>query len=469
MTDLLHAARVAVVSGVSSYGEAGPAVHRAVRDALGQPDGVRPLGDLVHPGHTVVVKPNLVRDFRERASNDADCLFTHGAVVRAVLELAAEALDGRGRLVVADAPQNDADFDVITSRLHLAATIDAIRERFGMTVEVIDLRPEAAIKRDGVIVGHRRLAGDPAGYIRVDLGSRSAFSDIEDRCHRLYGAEYDRRELLEHHAAGHHEYLVSRTVLEADCVINVPKLKTHKKTGLTAALKNLVGINGNKNWLPHHREGTPSRGGDQFADERFLRYAERGVMSVFRRVFPLLGPIRPVIARPLKRAGRRAFGDTNRDTVRSGNWHGNDTTWRMVLDLNRLLVFADAHAVIHDHPVRNLVTIVDGIIAGEGNGPLDATPRNAGLVIAGLNPAAVDLVCAAAMGFDHTKLPLVRHAFERHPLPLACFEAEAVMVTTATGEIPGGQYDSQQPPFTPHFGWIGHVEREKPDAEIVLA
>jgi hypothetical protein len=34
--------------------------------------------------------------------------------------------------------------------------------------------------------------------------------------------------------------------------------------GMTCALKNLVGINANKNWLPHHTEGTPEQGGDQF-------------------------------------------------------------------------------------------------------------------------------------------------------------------------------------------------------------
>ena len=46
---------------------------------------------------------------------------------------------------------------------------------------------------------------------------------------------------------------------------------------------------------------------------------------------------------PLKKLGRLYFGDTQR-VVRSGNWHGNDTCWRMVLDLNKCLFFSMARA-----------------------------------------------------------------------------------------------------------------------------
>lgn len=466
--------RVAIVRGVASYAGASAAVHRAIAAALDIPvNGTQPnpLEAIVRPGDTVVVKPNFVRDFRESAPDDGDCLFTHGSVIRAVLELAAEALHGRGRLIVADAPQNDADFGVIAGLTDLAATCEAVGARFGVGVEVIDLRPEAAVKKDGVIVGHRPLPGDPAGYVRVDLGQRSAFAAIEGRCDRLYGAEYDRHELLEHHRDGRHEYLLSRTVLQANCVLNVPKLKTHKKAGLTAALKNLVGINGNKNWLPHHREGTPRTGGDQFADERLLRHAERGVMSVFRRVFPMLGPVRPALARPLKATGRFVFGDTNISTVRSGNWHGNDTTWRMVLDLNRALMYAGADGLLADRPARHLFTIVDGIVAGEGNGPLDATPRHAGWIIAGANPVAVDLVCARLIGFNDRRLPILTRALEPHPLPLVTFGADDVLVASGDGgdEVPLALLQSAEPPFRPHFGWAGHVERqESPDAELTV-
>ena len=56
--------------------------------------------------------------------------------------------------------------------------------------------------------------------------------------------------------------VVDQAIIDADLVINVPKLKTHKKAGVTGALKNLVGINGNKEFLPHHRKGGAASGGD---------------------------------------------------------------------------------------------------------------------------------------------------------------------------------------------------------------
>ena len=50
--------------------------------------------------------------------------------------------------------------------------------------------------------------------------------------------------------------------------------------------------------------------------------------------------------------------------------------------------------------VRSDLIVVDGIIAMEGNGPLIGTPRELGVVVAGVNPASVDAVCSCMMGFD---------------------------------------------------------------------
>jgi len=420
-----------------------------------------PLGEVIQPEHTVVLKPNFVRDFRETQPGHGDCLITHGSIIRAALDYVYIALKGKGRIIVADAPQNDADFTAIRRIAGLDEVQEFYRRHAGFEIEVYDLRPEKARKVGGIIVGHEQLPGDPAGYVKVDLGACSMFTEVEHLCHLLYGSEYDTSEIRRHHTGGAHEYLISKTVLEADCVINLPKLKTHKKTGLTVCLKNLVGINGNKNWLPHHREGTPSQGGDQFADDGMKHRIERKVMTGFRRVFPLLGPVQGILAKPCKALGRRAFGDTNIDTIRSGNWYGNDTTWRMVLDLNRILMYAGREGYLRDTPARRLFCIVDGIVGGEGNGPLDPTPKESGLVVAGVNPLAVELACTRLMGFDYTRLPLLCHAMEStHPLPLVAFEYDQVDCTSDTQEFnrPLSSFDGVKAPFRSHFGWQGHIE-----------
>jgi len=419
-----------------------------------------PLGGIVQPGNTVVLKPNLVRDFRETQGGDGDCLITHGSVIRAVLDYVYIAIQGRGRIIIADAPQNDADFEAICRIAGLREIQEFYRRTAGFEVEVLDLRPERARKADGIIVGHEALPGDPHGYVNVDLGRHSMFAKIEHLCHLLYGSEYDTEELRSHHRGGRHEYLVSKTVLGADCVINLPKLKTHKKTGITVCMKNLVGINGNKNWLPHHREGTPAQGGDQFADDRMVHRAERRIVAGFKRVFPFLGPLRRFVAKPLKTAGQCVFGNTNTDAIRSGNWYGNDTTWRMVVDLNRILLYADADGSVHDRPVRNLFNIVDGIIGGEGNGPLDPTPKPAGAILAGVNSVAVDLACARLIGFDYRAMPLLRHSMEDHPLPLCLCGYETIAAASADPELNRllCMIEATFSAFRPHFGWRGHIE-----------
>ena len=50
--------------------------------------------------------------------------------------------------------------------------------------------------------------------------------------------------------------------------------------------------------------------------------------------------------------------------------------------------------------IRSDLIVVDGIVAMEGNGPLIGTPRELGVVVAGVNPVSVDAVCSRMMGFD---------------------------------------------------------------------
>src|SRR4029079_11251659 len=87
---------------------------------------------------------------------------------------------------------------------------------------------------------------------------------------RFRVSDYDPTETVSRHGRGFHRYLIARSVLDADLFINLPKMKTHQKSGITAALKNLVGINGAKAYLVHHQKGSPARGGDEFPERASL-------------------------------------------------------------------------------------------------------------------------------------------------------------------------------------------------------
>jgi len=62
----------------------------------------------------------------------------------------------------------------------------------------------------------------------------------------------------------------------------------------------------------------------------------------------------------------------------------------MVLDLNRALFEFGGDGKPRSKPLRYL-SIVDGIIAGEGNGPMEADAKPCGVLIAGHNPVALIL------------------------------------------------------------------------------
>ncbi len=54
--------------------------------------------------------------------------------------------------------------------------------------------------------------------------------------------------------------------------------------------------------------------------------------------------------------------------------------------------------------------IVDGIVGMEGNGPIQGTPKPAGVVVAGANLAAVDATCCRIMGIDPHRIEYLKLA-----------------------------------------------------------
>ena len=60
--------------------------------------------------------------------------------------------------------------------------------------------------------------------------------------------------------------------------------------------------------------------------------------------------------------------------------------------------------------VRPAYAIVDGIVGMEGNGPIQGTPVDAGVLIFGDDPVATDTVTAMMMGFDPARIPYLHEA-----------------------------------------------------------
>ena len=455
-TDGKHApTQVSAQHGVDRYDDL-DAVRALVDEAiktLNLPD------DYVRPGDRVVLKPNWVKEHDERHPGPAqwEHVVTHPAVIEAVIRWVAGRLNGDGSIVVCDAPQTDSSFSTLSAYCGLDEMIERCRAVFpGPKIELLDLRPEEWHAVDGITVSKTQLPGDPLGDTFVALNEASEFVGFSGNG-QLYGASFNMDETNERHRGERHEYMLCRTPMDADVFINLPKLKTHKKVGLTCALKNLVGINANKNWLPHHTEGTPDQGGDQFPTATTKAKLEHSWMGRAKRL--VYG--KPLLSRmlvPLKKVGRLFFGDTQK-VVRSGNWHGNDTCWRMVLDLNKCLFDFDGRGQPRSKPIRYLA-VVDGIVGGEGNGPMAPDRKPCGTIIAGTHPAAVDMTAAMVMGFDWEKLRLLKNSFSMKERSFVSFQPGDIQVASNKPEWDGplGQATDWFE-FAPHFGWTGAIER----------
>ena len=401
-----------------------------------------PLDRWIRPGMTVVIKPNWVKhEFGETEGQNV--LYTHASVVRVLIDAALAAVGRDGRVSVADAPLQGCHF----ARFRRQSGLAELDQHYARApVTFTDLRCQWAEIDDAssFVRGVHALPGDPRGYSLVDLRDRSRLVCFGVNA-RFGVTDYRAETTNGHHHSGAHRYLVSNTLLGADVILNVPKLKTHMKTGMTGALKNFVGIIGSKDFLPHFRAGSPGSGGDEFPDGN---WASR-VASPVRELLQARGPL---WLWKLARAGAHA---TSSPVIQGGAWHGNDTLWRTVYDLVDISRNYGVSGVRREQP-RTILTLVDAIVAGEGCGPLKPYPKPCGLLVWGEDPGMVDVTSATLMGLDWRRIPLLSHLCDAEARAFTGFAGEMAFrspqaalerfVRTGAGR------------FIAPAGWAGEIE-----------
>jgi uncharacterized protein (DUF362 family) len=392
----------------------------ALTDSLGWSDRSRgPFARVIAPGAKVLIKPNLVLHENEGPWG-IEPLVTDAALVRAATEAALQA--GASRVTVGDAPIQSCDLPRLLERNGLAGWAAAMAGQESRFRGIRDFRRTTCVLTHGVRVAAENLQPEDQ-FVLFDLGRDSLLDPItrDDGAFRV--TWYDPRLMARTHARGRHQYLIAKDVLDADVVINLPKLKTHKKAGVTCALKNLIGINGNKEYLPHHRIGGAAAGGDCYPDDSNVKRALETIADWRNQTQSRAkGLFYHALTFGLTRI-LRARGD---GLGYEGSWSGNDTIWRTCLDLNRILLYGRADARMADQPQRSVLHVADAVVAGHGDGPLAPKPLPLGIVFGGSNAAAVDWVAAHLLGYDARQVPLVREAFGRFKWPLAPFAASDV-------------------------------------------
>jgi uncharacterized protein (DUF362 family) len=433
-------------SGTENDDAISQALHRLTADT-GWSDGGSPFGKVIPRGARVLIKPNLVLH-RNEGPGGNDCLVTHPSLIRAAVQAALRS--PAAEVVVGDAPIQGCDFKALMQESGLQSWANEQMARDPRFKGIHDFRRTTCVLVHGVRVAEENLQSADQ-FTLFNLGRDSLLEPVSDDRNRFRVAWYDPRLMAKTHHLGVHEYLVAKAVVDADVIINLPKLKTHKKAGVTCALKNLIGINGNKEYLPHHRLGGSAHGGDCYPGDgvvkRALEYVtDRQNLSSHYAAATTWHLLVAVLARTARLQGDRLGTD--------GSWHGNDTIWRTCLDLNRILLYGRTDGTMSPEIQRRVIHIADAVVAGQGNGPLAPDPLELGLLLGGNNASAVDWVGARLLAYEPEKIPLLRHAFDSFRWPITDFPSTAVRVT---GELGCGAPDAVIGPIRPivshPLGW----------------
>ncbi|MBI3652060.1 MAG: DUF362 domain-containing protein [Acidobacteria bacterium] len=386
------------------------------------------LTNVIPQGARVLVKPNFVLHENE-GQGGMEPMVTHPSLLRAVVDAALQA--GAGAVVVGDAPVQRCDFPELLRVTGLDEWAQRLAAKEARFKGIRDFRRTTCVVNDGVrVADENRLSREQ--FVLFDLGNRSLLEPVSNSQQGFRVTCYDPRLMAKTHAPGRHQYLVAKDVIEADVIINLPKLKTHKKAGITCALKNLIGINGNKEYLPHHRIGGSQAAGDCYpgADitKRALEYSlDKQNMAASATGSRWWSKVSENLQRVLRLSGDELGVE--------GSWSGNDTIWRTCLDLNRILLYGRTDGQLGETVQRRVLHIVDGVIAGQGDGPLAPQPLPLGVIFAGRNAAALDWVGAQLLGYDPLRIPVVREAFGAFSWPLARFAADQVQML---GDVESG-------------------------------
>lgn len=347
-----------------------------------------PFKTFIKKGNTVLIKPNLVKHINQCDDGDTDSLITNFALIRPVIDYVILALEGTGRIIVGDAPVQECDFNKVIKINQLNQAIEEYNKH-GYNVELIDFR-----KNNNALLD----------CLEVSINEDSSFIEVDKYAKKYAITNYNLKYMRKHHNSQKHEYIIPKDVLEADVIINLPKPKTHRKAGMTACMKNFIGINAKKEYLPHHRNGSIYNHGDEYPEKNLIK----DIQSNLKNYSYLHNKFINFFSSSLRYLSKK---NTKRNYF-EGSWYGNDTIWRTILDINKIILFANKNGNLTNEKQRIVFNIADMIISGEKEGPLLPSNKSVGLLVASFNQLNMDYIICKIMGFDTDKIKYIKNGYK---------------------------------------------------------
>ena len=399
-----------------------------------------PFKTLVSSGDKIILKPNFVKGNHPLGINGVLSMISHASIMRPIIDYLLLAIGTDADIAIADVPLQSSSWEEIITKSGAKSLVNHYKS-LHIDIKLLDLRKEIAVFNNENVIKQKipnpeRKAGK---YIAVDLGKNSALYEINQYSKKLEITDYGYGTVSKHHNADINEYLLPMEILEADCIINLPKMKTHRKAGITCAMKNLIGINGDKSWIAHHRRGLKENGGDEFEKfipkvvfrERLWNFLKSNRIGIF--LATLLKKFFRVFIWHGKTYEENSM-HSETDQYREGSWHGNDTIWRCIKDLNQILFYADKNGKMQRTQQRKYLCFVDGILSGEKEGPMEHLPKETGLIVGGKNPVEIDYTVSQIMGFDFQLIPSVRNSFGLSKYSLTKNKADDIKIAANCSE-----------------------------------
>jgi uncharacterized protein (DUF362 family) len=432
-----------------------------------------PFRGYISENQTVLIKPNLVIHETGRLEG-LQCLTTHASLIRPIVDylLLLQKQDSISfEIIIADVPIQSADFNLLIKQNGLLGLMEYYNTIANEKIKLLDLRHIVAVREGSGFIRQHSVTGDTNGYSKIHL-ENSFLKEIEKDFKKFGVSGYDPKETRSQiTSTGKHLYHIPNTVLDANLIINIPKLKTHQKAGITIAMKNLIGINGEKAWIPHYRIGSVKSGGDEYDDKqillksittktnRYLQGKSKLLWTFGKKVNKII--VKPLFRKDVKRKKGLSEFDRKAMFITAGAWHGNDTLWRPILDLNYLLFHVNKNGTESDSQIRKYICITDGIISGEGDGPLQPNPKKTGIIGLSENPVLNDVCFAKLMGFDWRKIPKLQKSTKLQKYFNFIGDTTKIKITKIDSEnacenIKYSNLESMG--FKPPPGWINHIE-----------
>lgn len=417
-----------------------------------------PFKNIVNPGDYVLIKPNMVMDENHIRENGTDCLYTNPSIVAPIIDYIVIALKGNGKIIVGDAPMQECNWEELIKNSGYQALIEWYQKK-GVNIELIDFRELHSQVKLGV---HIQTEKKTSESIIVNLGQQSEFFlQSPEQNQNLRVTNYDKSLMLSHHNENKQEYCISKYILEADVIINVPKPKTHRKAGFTGTLKNFVGINARKEYLPHHTFGAQEDGGDEFDKRSFFKNLQSSFYDVKNEAVYSKRYLKAFFYKCMARICMMML-DKKQLKYLQGSWYGNHTISRTIIDLNKIVLYANKKGQLCDTVQRNIFSVADMIVSGEKEGPVAPSPKPLGVIIMGNNCVCIDEIICTLMGFDCKKIPTLQNARNSKSKYSLVKSGVYGIIVSNKSEYNGKTYmdfaESDTFSFVATEGWLNHIE-----------